>query len=470
MRRFGIGKVGSFDPFNIHNGVCWAWPKECSLTNPQAKTIYYGLYKRRTLTMDQLIVIKKAMAHAWELTGGLPGGNYPGVKGVWSIVRSGKTADQKHHVIPQRIPTVEELHRAFNKEWSTSSPMSLVTFCQGLLAAYDLFIFGLRSTEDVKRVKKSVTHHHHWTNGWQATEFKGGRAKLCGTKKGTRPWRIWRTCHCPGKHHVRPPPTFFAEIRKDGNPRCAVKWCTVCPVAAVEFIFSLQADSTKRCYAKWLDSGRMGASNIGDVPAVAINWFVNQGAVTDANRYDRNAGRKSLGRWCGSLHVPYPESFQIHGDLPDTWASYQDDLPKSSFNHRRQSRDPKIATKGLRRFANYLGRGRKLKLTLEMNSRFQSDSALALSASETSISTQKSLIRLLLLLELCDDGWVAVGDRRLWVPLIELLISEFVFIRILFEHHSRSSSQIPRAQSPREEEPGQKDPGWRPNRLGRVFR
>ena len=28
MRRYKFGKVGSFDPQNVHNGVCWAWPRE----------------------------------------------------------------------------------------------------------------------------------------------------------------------------------------------------------------------------------------------------------------------------------------------------------------------------------------------------------------------------------------------------------------------------------------------------------
>ena len=380
MRRYGIGKVGSFDPLNVHNGVCWGWPKECNLDNQQAKTIYYNAYKTQKLTMDQLIVVRKAMSHAWELAGGLPGGNFPGVKEVWRIVRSGKTASQIHKVLPERIPTVEELRHAFNQEWTPSSPMSLVTFSQGLLAAYDLFVFGLRSTEDVKRVKKSVTHHQDWTNGWQATEFKGGRAKLCGTKKGSRPWRIWRSCHCPGKHHVRPPSTFFTEIRKNGNPRCEVKWCTVCPLAVLEFLFSIQEPpAAKRCYAKWLGSGRMGDSNIADVPAAAIQWFVSQGTVIESNKYDRNAGRKSLAVWCGHLQVPYPESFQCHGDLFETWAkNYETDVVQSSFNQRNQSRDPVIATKALRRFANFLGRGRKLKTKLDINARFQSDSVCQL--------------------------------------------------------------------------------------------
>ena len=375
MRRFKVGTVGSFDENNVHGGECWGWPRECKLTKSQARTIYYTMYKTRELTIDQLCVVKKAFAHAWELVGGTPGGNFPGVKEIWGIIRVGKTATKKHSVVPERVPTPEELRTPFNREWRPDSPMSLVKSCQGLLGAYDLFICGLRSTADVKRIKDSPVHHQDWTKGWQATAFKGGRAKLCGTKKGTRPWRIWRVCHCPGQHHVRPPKTFFAEIKKDGNPRCEVKWCTVCPVAVVEFLFSLQESDTKYCYRKWLDSGRMGASNINDVRVVAVDWLVAQGAVDESCRYDLNAGRKCLARLCCHLKIPYPESFQIHGDLFETWAqSYEQEVLKSSFNKRSQSRDPLVATVALRKFANFFGRGKKLKRKLGRSERFQSDS------------------------------------------------------------------------------------------------
>ena len=39
MRRFNIGVEGSFDVRNCHGGLCWGWPRECKLTNSQAKTI-----------------------------------------------------------------------------------------------------------------------------------------------------------------------------------------------------------------------------------------------------------------------------------------------------------------------------------------------------------------------------------------------------------------------------------------------
>ena len=136
MRRYNCGAVGSFDKNNCHAGVTWGWPKECSLTNIQARTIFFNLYKKRSLTLHQLIVVRKALSFAFELAGGMPGGNFPGVKEVWKIVKDSNTATQIHHVMPARIPTVRELVRAFKKEWSPVSPMSLVKFCQGLVAAY----------------------------------------------------------------------------------------------------------------------------------------------------------------------------------------------------------------------------------------------------------------------------------------------------------------------------------------------
>ena len=126
MRRHKCGEIGSFDTDNIHNGVCWGWPKECSLTNLQARTIFFTIYQKKVLTLHQLIVVRKSLSYSWELTGHLPGGNYPGVKEVWSVVREHVMADKKHVVLPARIPTPDDLHTAFNKEWTTSCPMTLI--------------------------------------------------------------------------------------------------------------------------------------------------------------------------------------------------------------------------------------------------------------------------------------------------------------------------------------------------------
>ena len=245
--------------------------------------------------------------------------------------------------------------------------------CTGLIACYDLFVFGLRSTEDVKRVKFSSRHQWDWDAGWQCTDFRGGRCKLAGVKKGTRPWKIWRTCHCPG-NHVRPPAMF--AVGRDGNPTSNLGWCSTCPVAVLEFLFAMQWQSQKRVYPKWLlKSGRLGDSNVNDVAAHAIQWMHYQFENEIANRpFDRNSGRKSLARWCSYLNIPYEESLQIHGDLPDVWnESYQKDMPKTSCRERSQSADPLVATKALRRFANMLNRGIKAKPKLSRSDRLASD-------------------------------------------------------------------------------------------------
>ena len=371
MKRYGIGEVGSFDKDNCHRGVCWGWPKECHLTNLQARTLFFNCYKSEALTLHQLIVVRKSLSFAWELSGGLPGGNYPSVKETWKIVRPEKTATQIHRVLPQRIPSVSELIRAFSKNWSVDHPLSFIEYCTGLVAANDLFIFGLRSTEDVRRVKMSDQHQADWINGWQCTRFKGGRAKLCGVKKNTRPWSIWRTCHCPGLH-VRPPAMFTVD--KTGQPNSPLTWCSSCPVAVLEFLFSMQWQDKKRCYPKWLASGRFGGSNTKDVAKQAIDWFIAQGVITDDVRYDRNAGRKSLARWCSHLNLAYEDSFQCHGDLPEVWGkNYQIDMAPSEYKGRAQTSDPLRATKALRRFANLLGRGKKIKPKLGRSDRFASD-------------------------------------------------------------------------------------------------
>ena len=315
-RRYKIGKVGSFDPLNGHNGVCWGWPSECRLTNSQAKTLYFNIYKKRSLTIHQTIVVRKALAYAYELRGGEPKGNFKGVKTVDTIIREAKLAGALGKVVPERLPTVRDLEAAFTKEWTTDSPQCLVEFSSSVVCAYDTILNGPRSNEDVDRLKKSRTHDFDWKNGWQCTAYEGGRAKLAGVKKGTRPWSIWTVCFCKGKKHQSPPDYFCAKILKSGNPRdpSEVNWCTTCPLACLQFLWQLQ-DEPRR-YGKWLSkSGRFGSSNINDPVKAAIDWFEHQGVTSPSGRYDHNCGRKCFARWTRHLSLEYPHIFEVVGDL-----------------------------------------------------------------------------------------------------------------------------------------------------------
>ena len=376
MARFKIGEVDSFYSNNGHGGVCWGFPKECSLTNSQAKTIMWEIWKKRSLTYPQMKAVRKAFAYAYELTGGpIAGGNFPGVNSVWKMVREEELPESTTTTIPEFIPTPEELKVAFTKEWSPQHPLCLMRWLQGLIQAYDLFVFGLRSREDVDRIKKSTDHQFNWKNGWMCTSFVGGRAKLSGNKRNTRPWKVWRRCHCPGSQHIRPPSNFRTSIDKKGNPMVDIKWCTCCPLAAMELIWQFQTnpatEGPRRTYGRWLDSGRYGTSNTGPVAEMAIDWMVSQGACSEENQYDTNSGRKSLARWCQALHIPYRESFHLHGDLFEVWAMhYEQDVEKQFFKRRDQSTEPKVSCVALKKFANFLGRGKKVKVHLTQKKRY----------------------------------------------------------------------------------------------------
>ena len=83
--------------------------------------------------------------------------NYDCMKRVWKTVNVHKLPQQmRPSTLPTRIPTPRELKKAFNKEWSREeSEMSLMEHNHGCLCAYDCFITGPRSNEDIARIKNS---------------------------------------------------------------------------------------------------------------------------------------------------------------------------------------------------------------------------------------------------------------------------------------------------------------------------
>ena len=76
--------------------------------------------------------------------------------------------------------------------------------------------------------------------------------------------------------------------------------------------------------------------------------------------------------WCEKLNIPYPESFHVHGDLYETWAKNYEFLVERSreFKRRTQATDPTIAAVSLKKFANFLGRGKKVKVKLKKKNRY----------------------------------------------------------------------------------------------------
>ena len=166
------------------------------------------------------------------------------------------------------------------------------------------------------KIKKSFRHVIMPSKQYGSTELDGGRAKLAGDKRGSRPWKVYRTCLCPGGKHRGPPKDIVNKWLwpKDGNPpakHCVdgkPQWCTVCPLSAMQLVLGLQTGDKMGVYRKWLPSGRFGLVNENDMPELANQWMFAQDA-NPAAKYCSNGGRKCLARWCSEVEVPYRELF-----------------------------------------------------------------------------------------------------------------------------------------------------------------
>ena len=237
--------------------------------------------------------------------------------------------------------------------------MNLVDWLSAYLAAWSWCVVGDRPTCDMNSVKKSIAHTISHDQGWACTEFVGGRNKLHGNARGTRPWAQYYICLCPEGVHKTLPKDFHQCFGRDGNPTRRVRFPTQCPLNVLQLKANLMSRGNPlQLFAKWsMKKLRYGERHHGKVIDLANSWFAAQGALEDNLPYHSNSGRRALAGWLQETHTPYHEGFEIHGDLYDVWLNYQPNCPRSEFSRRTQSRDPHVATAALRRFAYLLGRG-----------------------------------------------------------------------------------------------------------------
>ena len=366
MEKYNIPEIGTFDPFNGHDGQCWGWKRECNMTARRACVLMFEAHNTGRLTLVQMQAIRKHMAYTWQLMGGDPKSSWPGLGKVWNVVECQKAklkpTTAATSTLPRHIPTPPQLKDRLIKEWTPACPIPFTMNCTGRIAFWDCFVGGIRGTEDVKRLKESRTHFYG--AGWMATTFQGGRSKLHGSRKGTRPWKMYTPCCCPGQKHVSPTKADRRVIGKDGNPLPGKKvgFHERCPIACFEFqaLWYTNAEEQVRRYPKWLESKRQGRyapkQSYGDVVALALDWAEAMGY--QGTRWDHNAGRKSLGRWLSHLSLYYEEGFELHADLYSTWRDkYQRDCKQrfADFRRREQSDDPEETTAALRKLVTWLG-------------------------------------------------------------------------------------------------------------------
>ena len=322
-----------------------------------------------------------------QLVTGIGGKTWKKVKGVMESYHPHDFAKPTRVTKAQVIPVPADIASAFTKSYDPNCGVPFALWVTGLLAAWCWSVWGCRSNVDLQSVKDSDVHDHNYAQGWASTAYKGGRNKLSGNKKGSRPWDVYFVCCCPGGKHQPIPDGFEWSLKPDGNPSQPITFPSECPLNCFELKRRRKLNGVWHLFSKWTKTTRNWVSNHGDVAKLAIDWYEWQGY--DGPRFSRNAGRNALARYLQETRAPYHEGFQIHGDLPDVWIVYQPGLPESKYKVRTQSQDPLVATAALRRLQSFMGRGRRalvagapLSLADKLMIRFMETQGQALVAEE----------------------------------------------------------------------------------------
>ena len=304
----------------------FAMPHEISLTGKQGAKILEKVAEAGC-TECQVKCAMKALSFAYQLVSGKMSSNWAEVTNTWHTL--GPFAAPTRQSKPVRIPQPEHLKSAWTKNWTKECGLPLYEWCVGNLVAWDWTVCGMRTTVDLTKIKHSRDHDINPGEGYSSTALFEGRAKLCGNKRGTRPWRCWRLCMCKDGKHISPPDDIEYEFDKEGNLTTGEpSWNTCCPVACQQVVTKLHKGRPVRLYSKWGKKRKQPCKDSHPKPTKLANrWFEAQGIQSAP--FDTNAGRKSLAKWCSigeeeEVDVPYHESFQIHGDLFKVWrGSYQ---------------------------------------------------------------------------------------------------------------------------------------------------
>ena len=364
MVKFKVKKPGEFREDNIHGGRMWGsmqeW-REHRLSSDKIAKIVIACFEGGA-SESTLKLIRKTCSYLYNLETGIPGENWSIMPGVFKCIKLSLCTPSKGGVIPDHVPTAEQLRLAFTTEFREGCGMTFLFFLRAVLIAWDFFVLGNRPKVDLNKIKKSVVHKHDTERHICATKFPGGRSKLAGHKKGTRNWWALRICMCPDGKHVSPKPGLAFSFDRYGNTRMDVsKYCTTCPIFAFEVLELSQPTGQLKLYRNWLTSesrSRKGRSRWGDKSPeepqlVAIEWLRIQGV----SPISKNSGRKATADWSQKSGCPFHELVHIVGDNEDVWRkSYQPKLPPTNSKVREQSEDLVVATEALRRFRGFCGR------------------------------------------------------------------------------------------------------------------
>ena len=153
MRRKGFKRPGEFRVTNQHGGKLWSTRKECQMTDKSAGEIFERVYLSGKVSAPQLKQVRHSLSYSYYLKTGKGGENWPEVKAQWRSFALAKLPEGKKKLKPVRIPTPENLKRAFTKPWKPKSGMSLAAF-------WDCWRAGTLQSSDSVRTWTSTRSSH----------------------------------------------------------------------------------------------------------------------------------------------------------------------------------------------------------------------------------------------------------------------------------------------------------------------
>ena len=367
---------------NQQGGFMFSMPYDIpkSFTDEEAGWICRECYKckKPKLTKSQMESVRAMLSYAFQLRTGKMSNckfkaNFESVKDQFGsqndYAEATKSNRAKHSVEPSGLKT------AWTTPFNPKNSMPFPEWCVGGQISWDWGVIGCRGGPKggLKRIKESRDHLLVPSQGVMTTKFRGGRPKVPGFNKN-RDWYAIRICLCENGKHVPPPRDWMNHLDAKCNPcyeedeekndGSSIPWCTFCPLNMFQCIQDLLPEGEKnRIYPTWVAAQhRYGKLDLGKkkIIPLARAWYRLQGGNPDNVELCSNSGRKSLGKWCSELAIPYRESFPIHGDLWSTWSRYYQAtlVTEPEYQEREQPRDLDECSKALWKLARWFGRGR----------------------------------------------------------------------------------------------------------------
>ena len=363
----GFRAPGCYRKSNQTGGRIFALPREVPSESRFGEE-EAGLVMRHVLksgcTRSQGEGVKKMLSFVRQLQTGDALVNFKRVNQVWKNFDPRNFQEPTQVVKAVHIIDPEPMKTVLTTEWTqeVAVQMAYHIWCLAYLIFHHWNVLGLRPKEDMKKVKTSQCHVICPSHGYFYSEFNGGRAKLDGTR-GERPWKAFGVCYCEGGKHKGPPENFRDIIIDEERPT----WNTACPLTCFQVIRAYLDPEDPRIFPQPLPRGNGFCQYLGkEYKSIGpkamfslVRRFIDlQGGNPDGVRFCSNSGRHALGKLCNAAGIPYPQSFEIHGDLFKNWRVYQELLANDkNFSRRNQSKDINVVLKPLWTIARWFGKG-----------------------------------------------------------------------------------------------------------------